>query len=151
MEKKKTEKPAGEVVTFKEIAERHKNIKKEELMKFVLICKNCNHKDLLINFIKIKNRFTKVAEPLYSPPKKPSFPPNGDWFPKPKWINKEIPPYTIQSSNKKKINCLVLDDEEYEDYFFCPVCKSSLVVISSDFTKNNIARVLGENKNEKMD
>jgi hypothetical protein len=63
MEEIKEEEP--EVITLKEFAEQHPNIKEEELFKIVLVCKNCGHKDLLQKFTKKKenNDWEEVRKP----------------------------------------------------------------------------------------
>lgn len=135
---KKKEEP--EVITFKEIVERNKNIPEEELYKFVLVCKNCQHKDLLKNFIKKRQRDWDIAQG-----EKPTLPWKPYPYPKPSpW--KPISPYKryrmTSKNGKSQVINLVLNGTDYEDMFFCPKCHSSLVVLCEDFVKNNILRGL---------
>ena len=125
-----TEEP--EVITFKEVFERNKNIPFEELCKMVLECKNCGHKDLLKNFIKKKKPDWDIISP------KPDQVP----YPyKPKPLPNPWKRYRWQK-NKKKLSALWINNTEYEDLFYCPKCGSSLVVLCKDFVKNNILRGL---------
>lgn len=132
MEKEKQEGSEEEVITFKEFVENHKDIKEEEIHKIVLVCKNCGHKDLLKNFIRKKDGGVKIMRGDYHqfPPKTPP-----ERFNQ-RWISRQTKP------NGKKIMMAYLEHREYEDMFFCPKCKSSLVVLCKEFIKNNMTRVL---------
>ena len=140
-ETKEVEEP--EVITFKEIVERNKNIKKEELFKLVLVCKNCSHKDLLKNFIRKKEKMMNwdgLKDEIKPTPWKPKPTP---WKPDPYWKGDPYKRYRCSKTTKQNLSCLMLDKEEYEDMFFCPKCKSSLVVLDPDFVKNNILKGMG--------
>lgn len=121
-----------DIVTWKEIQERHKEVPKENLYKLVLVCKNCGHKDLLINFLKKDElRYNRPARvwPEDNPNIKP-------------W--KGVP-YKYRSNPGKGMSTKmlhVLDFASVEEYFFCPKCKSSLVALSSEYSKNNLMKVL---------
>lgn len=149
MEKEKKETKVveePEVITFKEIIERHKDIKKGELYKLVLVCKNCGHKDLLKNFIRKKEAdWSGITDTISPKPWKPEPKPT-PWkkpIPDPYWKGDPYKRYEC-GKTKQNLTCLILDDEEYEDMFFCPKCKSSLIVLDPDFVKNNILRGLSE-------
>lgn len=142
----KNETKEPEVITFKEFSEGHKNMEEEEMHKIVLVCKNCNHKDLLKNFIKkVENKIGMFPET------KPKYIPD-PWKPSPPKPHPDIKPYLYKKwrhpikyrtqSNSKKINKLASIEKEYEDMFYCPKCGSSLVVLDKDFIKNNILRGL---------
>ena len=156
MVKEEEAKREPEVITFKELVERNENIKKEELLKLVLVCKNCSHKDLLGNFIKKKKRGWNMIDENDKPigDNSPAPDPN-PWKPykpyKPYKPHPDINPwkqpnpynkyYTkAKTGMTKKLSNLLLGEEEYEDMFFCPKCKSSLVVLDPDFVKNNVLR-----------
>ncbi len=146
MEEKNETKQEPEVITFKEIVERNKNLKKEELFKLVLVCKNCSHKDLLKNFIRKKERDWNIEgdkpKPNYIPspsPWNPSPSPDINPWKQPKPYKPYYKRYKC-GTKQKSVSCLMLDREEYEDMFFCPKCKSSLVVLDPDFVRNNILR-----------
>ena len=141
--KKQEEEP--EVITFKEFYERNKHIEFEELSKFVLVCKNCSHKDLLGNFIKKRKKSTdwNVVGGNFRPDPK-SWKPSRDINP---WKQPPFKRYQIRNgktTKKQNVNSLILNDEEYEDMFYCPKCGSSLIVMDKEFTKNNILRGLSE-------
>ncbi len=147
MEKEnKEEEP--EVITFKEISERHKDIKEEELFKLVLVCKNCGHKDLLGNFIKKKDKWRDLIKPKEPYEPKPYKPNSWKQIPynpgiKPRWNGGN----KITCSNNKKIMMAMrMDSIDYEDFFFCPKCRSSLIVLCPEFVKNNIIRVMEDEK-----
>ncbi len=136
-EKNKEEEP--EVIIAKEFLEQHKDMKEGEVHKFVLVCKNCGHKDLLKNFLKRKS-LTRgvdivpgdfVPTPYKPKPSKPN-PWDRPYYPKYKW--------NCVKDNKKIMMAIIMRNEEYEDMFFCPKCGSSLVVLCKEFVKNNIAR-----------
>ena len=129
-----------EVITFKEFVERNKNIPFEELCKMVLECKNCGHKDLLKNFIKERKPDWSDIQPAIDPsyPYKPK-----PYKPKP-WHPNINPWKRYRVQNKQKMSSLVIDHKDYEDLFFCPACKSSLVVLCEEFNKNNLLRSLEE-------
>ncbi len=134
MEKENKEQEEPEVITFKEIAERHKDMKYEEMCKLVLVCKNCGHQDLLKNFIKEKNRWVGKRDPKIDP---------DEWEPKPYKPPKPYhPKFPRPNSWSDKVTCMMINNISYEDMFFCPVCKSSLVCLNPKFSKNNIARTL---------
>ena len=137
--KKQEEEP--EVITFKEFYERNKHIEFEELSKFVLVCKNCSHKDLLGNFIKKRKKSTdwNIADDRLIPNPNPK--PNPWKQPSP------FKPYRItKTKNSKKcgFSMVLIEDKRYEDMFYCPKCGSSLVVLCNEFIKNNILRGLSE-------
>ncbi len=147
-EKNKEEEP--EVITAKEFLEQHKNMKEEEVNKFVLVCKNCNHKDLLKNFLRKKDltRRVDVVPGDFEPkPYKPN-PWNVPY--KPKIPYKD--PYKRYRCNKTtnsktaKMMALMINNENYEDMFYCPKCGSSLVVLCKEFVKNNIVRAMEDEK-----
>lgn len=131
-----------ELTSFKEVMEKHPNIPQGDLFRMVLVCKNCNHKDLLVKFIKKKEMDWARKHPLEKP--YPDYPKPNPWKqpkpyqPKPyyKWINK------TQPKDKIMMMALFLNHEEYEEFFYCPKCGSSLVALSSEFSKENIAKVL---------
>ncbi len=146
MENKEQEEP--EVITFKEILERHKDMEEEERHKIVLVCKNCGHQDLLKNFIKKKDKYERLKKPYEPKPHNLD-----DWEPNP-WNPTPLPykipprrrrqPYYKCAENDKKVMMTIImtDNKEYEDMFFCPKCGSSLVCLNPKFVKNNIARAL---------
>lgn len=126
-----------EVITFKEFVERNPNMKEEDMLKIVLMCKNCNHKDLLKNFIREVKRAPMIWDGDVNPTK--PYNPN-PWKPKPSPWKIPYKRYTC----KNNTNNLVLNGHriDYEDMFFCPKCGSSLVVLCAEFRKNNILRGL---------
>lgn len=145
MEEKKENKNEGEepeVITFKEIVERHKDIKIDELKKLVLICKNCGHKDLLGNFIRKKKKVDRIYLPDDTPKPKPYNP--DDWG-KPDPFRIPKPPYRFSAkTTNKKIMAIMVDNEEYKDFFYCPKCGSSLIVMDKEFIKNNFLTGMGD-------
>lgn len=144
-EKIETSSGEDEVITFKEFIGKHKDIKEEELHKIVLVCKNCGHKDLLKNFLKERERRRGLISEDYNiqpTPFKPS-PSPIPMFPKPnpfnpRWITKG----RTSSSKTTKLMTTIITPSNYEDMFYCPKCKSSLVVLCREFIKNNVARLL---------
>ena len=122
-----------EIITFKEILERHKDMKEEELHKLVLVCKNCGHQDLLKNFIKNKSEgFERMNISVNDPQ------PLRQWK---RWNPRDKMTCT---KNKEITMMVIVNNTEYEDMFFCPKCDSSLVCLNPKFVKNNIARTLEE-------
>jgi len=140
---KKTE---DEIITFEELKNKHPNVSMENLSKMVLICKNCGHKDLLINFLKnIENPIFNAIDPYEKPYRefKPrhyrTSPPVRYWSNSKennKWVMNSL---TMTKASKTFLNVM---KERFEEYFFCPKCQSSLVALSSEHAKNNIMRVL---------
>ena len=143
-----------EVITCREFLEKHKDIKEEELQKIVLVCKNCEHKDLLKNFLKDRERANIFGGNDYTP--KPIDPSPSPFPSKPpyRW-NPTITGQTLKASKvgtatstanpiKKgnKMMMVILENRNYEDMFYCPKCGSSLVVLCKEFLKNNVARLL---------
>ncbi len=152
MEDKEEKEGEPEVITAKEFLEQHKDMKEEDVYRFVLVCKNCNHKDLLKNFLKkiIKGYDVSIKDPE-PPPWKKYKPEPSPWKPKPDRPYYGDPPplkrYTMKSQNKKDVMCMVnlvnsLHPADYEELFFCPKCGSSLVVLCPDYIKNNMTRSL---------
>lgn len=137
-----------EVITFKEIVERNKNMKEEEMMKVVLECRNCGHKDLLKNFI-LEKKNSRNVQPYPKPNIQPEPYPDNPWKPYPN-IPKPWKPYpyitkyrqNIKNLKSNKIMNIMLGNKEYEDMFYCKKCGSSLVVLCKEFIKNNILRGL---------
>ena len=129
------EKSEEEVISFKEFAEKHKDIKEEELHKIVLVCKNCGHKDLLKNFLKEREKRISISGGLLKEPRE-AVPITPARF-KPRWITRGNPSKTI-----KMMMVNLISPSNYEDMFYCPKCKSSLVVLCKEFIKNNVARLL---------
>lgn len=124
-----------EVITFKEFFEKNKSIPFEELCKIVLVCKNCQHKDLLKNFIREVKKGWDIIQPQEPSPYKPY---------KPIKPYPPYKPYTKWKSYSKNVMSLMVGNKDYEDMFFCPKCGSSLVVLCKEFIKNNILRGLNE-------
>jgi hypothetical protein len=141
---KKTE---DEIITFEELKNKHPNVSMENLSKMVLICKNCGHKDLLINFLKkIENPIFSGMTPYNPQRRNPSPYKTPDRFGSP-YFKK----YTAKAG--KGMGIAIVDEvskiytynvmkEGFEEYFHCPKCKSSLITLSSEYAKNNIVRVL---------
>ena len=129
MEKENEKEP--EVITAKEFLEQHKNMKEEEVYKFVLVCKNCGHQDLLKNFIKKKSEgFERMNIPADDPE-----PPR-------QWTRWNLGDKMRCTKNKEITMMVTVNDTEYKDMFFCPKCGSSLVCLNPKFVKNNTARTL---------
>lgn len=139
MEENKEEEP--EIITFKDILERHKDMNDEDLFKLVLVCKNCGHQDLLKNFLKEEDNSITFSDRDAKPFKpKPYSQPS--WEPmKYRWRDKRIQPMT-KSATKMMMAMATIGNKRYEDMFFCPKCGSSLVCLNPKFVKNNTARVL---------
>ena len=140
---KKEEQVEEEVITFKEFAEKHKNIKEEELHKIVLVCKNCGHKDLLKNFL--KERARRIISPWSGNIVKPT--PISPIRFKPRWTDNSITSKQAgqlgnPSKTTKMMMTTLITPSNYEDMFYCPKCGSSLVVLCKEFIKNNVARLL---------
>lgn len=148
---KKEEKKDDEIITWKELKERHQEVPLENLHKLILICKNCGHKDLLIKFLKKDEPRRIMPAPDYPENWKPK-PWKGDppypspyRDPKPKpW---KRPYYYTKTQNKDKIVMIteagmLFNIAISEEYFFCPKCGSSIVALSSEFSKNNLVKVL---------
>ena len=140
--KKNKKQGEPEIVTLKELAERHKDIKKEELFKLVLKCVNCGHRDLLGNFVKKKGGGNlRPLEPYKPKPYKPEPNPYDNWKSRPPKPLRPSKWYT-QKAKLKNTMMLMIDHEKYEDFFFCKKCGSSLIILDEEFVKNNITRVL---------
>ncbi len=43
---------------------------------------------------------------------------------------------------ENKMNCLMVKNKDYEEFFFCPKCKSSLVSLDKKFMKNNLSKLM---------
>ncbi len=132
-----------EVITFQEFAEKHKDIKEEELHRIVLVCKNCGHKDLLKNFLKERERRKGLILEDYDiqpTPFKPTPYPKPMRF-EPRWTTRGGN-NNLTSSKTTKIMTTLISKGNYEDMFYCPKCGSSLVVLCREFIKNNVARLL---------
>ena len=133
MEDIKEEEP--EVISFKELMERHPDTKAEELFIIVLVCKNCGYKDLLQKFAKKKeDNWEEIHKPSLQPRIYPVRPSPYPYRFKPRYIQSNSGMMkAISNSN------MIM---EFEELFYCPKCGSSLVVLCKEFIKNNLAKVL---------
>ena len=81
-EPKQEQQPEPEIKNLRELAESS-GLSKDKLEKIALVCLNCGHKDLLVNFADKKKSYDVVAGfgegSLMSPPRKPTPP----YHPKP--------------------------------------------------------------------
>jgi len=143
------EKETEDIVTWKEIQERHPAIPKENLHKLVLVCKNCGRKDLLVKFLKKREAPFRRAEPVIDWEKMKLKEPYKKWYPKKNYYSKSKnlgfkPNKTLIADETDKLFkfSMNLDFASPEEYFFCPNCGSSLVCLSSEFSKNNLVRIL---------
>ncbi len=163
----KEQKPEPEIINLKDLAESS-GLSKDKLEKIALVCLNCGHKDLLVNFVKKNKPYDVVAGfdegSLITPRRKPmkigdpfKFPPKrfysgatGTAKPLKLTGGKVVLKTTGQVrkgmsyAGKKISNMVMFGDvwDGYEDYFKCPVCKSALVCLDEEFVKNNLLRGL---------
>ena len=149
------EKVQEDITSFQEIKEKHPDVSDDNLFRLVLVCKNCGHKDLLINFlqklgddkdwdrIRTPRPYPVPSRPYpnpYNPPK-----PNNPYNPKKplNWPNKRYISYKKGNQNQTTQSIYMsVVDSKYKEFFFCPKCGSSLVALSSEYAKNNIVRML---------
>ncbi len=116
----------GQPTSYKELRERHRNVKLEDFSQLILVCGNCGHKDLLANFT--KKRESRGWETDMG----------GSWS-----LTNKPPTSNLtkeQKASGRFINAILTGDKK--DLFFCPKCNSSLVSLDKDYTKQNMMKVL---------
>ncbi len=104
--------------TYKELRKAHKDIPSEEFNKIILVCGNCGHKDLLVNFLKEReNQMSGV-------------------------LSGQVVADRIRQTNKIMMVDTLDSFNHSKDLFYCPKCKSSLVLLDKDYTKQNMVKLI---------